>query len=123
MSHRAYQAAATRAENPRETEYRLFGEVTRALMAVRDAGPDRIRERAEALDRNRRMWGAFAADCAAEGNRLPDNLRAGIISLSIYITKITSPALRNIDEFDELIALNRTVMQGLAPGAGRGDAA
>ncbi|MCK5911706.1 MAG: flagellar biosynthesis regulator FlhF, partial [Caulobacter sp.] len=31
MSLRAYQQAATRAENPREMEYRLFGQVTRAL--------------------------------------------------------------------------------------------
>ena len=31
MSLQAYKAAATRAENPREMEYRLFGQVTRAL--------------------------------------------------------------------------------------------
>ena len=33
MSLRAYQQAATRAEAPKDTEYRLFGQVTRALMA------------------------------------------------------------------------------------------
>ncbi len=32
MSLRAYQQTAARAESPRETEYRLFGQVTRALM-------------------------------------------------------------------------------------------
>ena len=32
MSLQAYKTAAARAESPREMEYRLFGEVTRALM-------------------------------------------------------------------------------------------
>ena len=34
MSLRAYQQASQRAETPRELEYRLFGEVTRSLMAA-----------------------------------------------------------------------------------------
>ena len=32
MSLKAYQTTAARAEDPRQTEYRLFGQVTRALM-------------------------------------------------------------------------------------------
>ena len=32
MSLQAYQQAAARSENPRDAEYRLFGQVTRALM-------------------------------------------------------------------------------------------
>ena len=47
MSLRAYQQAATRAENPREMEYRLFGQVTRALM---DASKFRILIRRNATD-------------------------------------------------------------------------
>ena len=34
MSFQAYQQAATRSEDPRSTEYRLFAQVTRALEAV-----------------------------------------------------------------------------------------
>jgi len=37
MSLQAYQQAAQQAENPRDTEYRLFGEVTRALMKAAEA--------------------------------------------------------------------------------------
>ena len=37
MSLQAYQKAAQRAENPREAEYRLFGQVTRALMEAAQA--------------------------------------------------------------------------------------
>ncbi|HEX3405708.1 MAG TPA: flagellar biosynthesis regulator FlaF, partial [Caulobacteraceae bacterium] len=34
MSLRAYQQAAQRSETPRDVEYRLFAQVTRALMDV-----------------------------------------------------------------------------------------
>src|SRR5512135_1351256 len=65
MSLQAYQKAAAQAENPRECEYRLFGQVTRALMAAAQADDLDIRTRIDALDWNRRVWSALAADCSA----------------------------------------------------------
>jgi flagellar protein FlaF len=117
MSYQAYQRTSARAEDPRSTEYRLLGQVTRALMEVQEIEPREIRKRAEALDWNRRVWSAFAADCANPDNGLPDALRASIISLSIFISKETSTAMRGGGDIETLIDLNRTVMQGLEPGA------
>lgn len=115
MSYAAYQTAAVRTEDPRSTEYRLMGHVTRALMEARDMPKTEIRKRAAALDWNRRVWSAFAADCASDDNQLPHTLRASIISLSIFISRETSAAMRGGGDIDLLIDLNRTVMQGLAP--------
>jgi flagellar protein FlaF len=117
MSYKAYQTASARTEDPRSTEYRLMGQVTRALMEVQECGPGEIRKRAEALDWNRRVWSAFAADCASEGNGLPESLRASIISLAIFISKETSAAMRGSGDIETLVEINRTVMQGLAPQA------
>ena len=117
MSYQAYQRASARSEDPRSTEYRLLGQVTRALIEIKDADAREIRKRAEALDWNRRVWSAFAADCANPENGLPDSLRASIISLSIYISKETSTAMRGEGDVDTLIDLNRTIMQGLEPAA------
>ena len=117
MSYQAYQRASARSEDPRSTEYRLLGQVTRALIEIKDADAREIRKRAEALDWNRRVWSAFAADCANPENGLPDALRASIISLSIYISKETSTAMRGEGDVDTLIDLNRTIMQGLEPAA------
>lgn len=117
MSYQAYQTTAARSEDPRSAEYRLFGQVTRALLQARDLGPEAINRRADALDWNRRMWTAFAADCSSDANQLPESLRAAIISLSIFISRQTSAAMRDNDELDTLIELNRTIMQGLAPAA------
>ncbi|WP_439635211.1 flagellar biosynthesis regulator FlaF [Oceanicaulis sp.] len=115
MSYQAYKTASSRTEDPRQTEYRLIGEVTRGLMEVKDAPKTEIRKKAAALDRNRRVWSAFAADCASDHNNLPDSLRAGIISLSIFVSKETSSAMRGETDLDTLIDINRMIMQGLSP--------
>ena len=114
MSHQAYQQAVTRAESPRDTEYRLFAEVTRALIQASALDPMDFGGRAEALDWNRHVWSVFAADCADPNNGLPKGLRASIISLSIWVSKHTSLVIRREEEFDPLIEINRMIMQGLA---------
>ena len=115
MSLQAYQSAARRAENPRELEYRLFGEVTRALMGAADVPHDEIQTRIDALDWNRRMWSALAADCARPDNDLPETLRASIISLSLWVNRHSSAVMRREEAFEPLIEINRIVMQGLKP--------
>ncbi|CAL4867460.1 hypothetical protein MMA231_01715 [Asticcacaulis sp. MM231] len=115
MSLKAYQTTAARAENPRQTEYRLFGQVTRALMEAERMDKSQIRERMDALDWNRRMWSMLGNDCSLSGNGLPEQVRANIISLSIWVNKHTSLVMRNKEEIAPLIDVNRIIMQGLAP--------
>jgi flagellar biosynthesis activator protein FlaF len=114
MSLQAYKQAAERAENPREAEYRLFGQVTRALIEAEKLDhldPGRI----DALDWNRRLWSALASDCADPANSLPQALRASIISLSLWVSRHTSAVMRREEEIDSLVDVNRLIMQGLAP--------
>ena len=117
MSLQAYQQAAQRTEGPRQTEYRLFGEVTRALMDAQRADPTDFKTRVGALDWNRRLWSTLAIDCSRPENRLPMPLRASIISLSIWVSRHTSEVVRDKGEYDLLIEVNRIVMQGLAQQA------
>ena len=114
MSLQAYQQAATRAENPRDMEYRLFAQVTRALMDAAALDKTEIGQRADALDWNRRLWATLGADCSDPGNQLPKPLRASFISLAIFVDKHTSLAIRNREEIEPLIEINRMIMQGLA---------
>jgi len=117
MSLQAYQKAAARVETPRETEYRLFAQVTLALVDASKLDPKDFVGRAGALDWNRRMWSVLAADCGAEGNQLPPELRAGIISLSIWVSKYTSDVIRGDEDIQDLIDVNRMIMQGLSARA------
>lgn len=115
MSLQAYRQAAQRAESPRETEYRLFGDVTRALIDAAAADPTEFSKRMDALDWNRRLWSALAGDCAKSDNGLPDQVRANIISLALWVNRHTSAVMRREEEFEPLIEVNRIMMQGLAP--------
>jgi flagellar protein FlaF len=113
MSLRAYQQAAARSESPRETEYRIFGQVTRALIDASMA-PDDLVKRIDALDWNRRLWSTLAADCAQPANELPQEVRAQIISLSLWVGRHTRAVVAREEDFAPLIDLNRTMMQGLS---------
>jgi flagellar protein FlaF len=122
MSLQAYKTAATRAENPREMEYRLFGQVTRALMHASTVDVTDVATRIDAIDWNRRLWSALATDCANPDNTMPKSLRAQIISISLFVSRHSSAIMRGDDNFDALIDINKMVMQGLA-GPGTAQAA
>jgi flagellar protein FlaF len=115
MSIQAYQNAAKKTEGPRQTEYRAFAAATRSLIDAASLPDTEVGRRAEALAMNRRLWSLLAADCAAEGNSLPQGLRAQIISLSLFVDRHSSAVMRSGATWDVLIDINRTIMQGLAP--------
>jgi flagellar protein FlaF len=115
MSLQAYKKAAAAAEDPRSVEYRLFGEVTRALMEADKADALDFKTRMDALDWNRRLWSTLATDCSMPDNKLAPSLRAQIISLSLFVSRHTSLVMRREDDMEVLIEINRIIMQGLAP--------
>jgi flagellar protein FlaF len=115
MSLKAYKSTVQRAENPREAEYRLFGQVTRALIEAEKLPESDFRGRMDALDWNRRVWTALATDCGDPENGLPPGLKASIISLSIWVSKHTSAVMRREEDIEPLVEINRIIMQGLAP--------
>lgn len=114
MSLQAYKTASARAENPREAEYRLFGQVTRALMHAATVEPTDIATRIDALDWNRRLWSTLATNCSDPDNTLSMPLRAQIISLSLFVNRHSSAVMRKEEDFGPLIDINRMIMQGLA---------
>lgn len=114
---KAYAQASTRTETPREMEYRLFGQVTRALMHAASVDKADVKTRIDALDWNRRLWSALATDCADSDNQLNNPLKAQIISISLFVGRHSSAVMRGEEEFETLIDINRSIMQGLAPQA------
>jgi flagellar biosynthesis activator protein FlaF len=116
MTLQAYQNTQRITEEPRTTEYRLFGQVTGALIDIqktgRDGGP-----LVEAIDWNKKLWRTLAADCMDERNQLPQEVRAKIVSLSLWIAKYSRKVTREGASLDPLIQVNRTIMQGLKGAA------
>jgi flagellar protein FlaF len=112
MTLKAYQNTQRVTEDPRSTEYRLFGQVTGALIDAQQrgiaGGP-----LAEAIDWNRTLWRTLAADCMDDRNSLTEDVRAKIVSLSLWVTKYSKQVTREGASLDPLIEINRTIMQGL----------
>lgn len=112
MSLQAYQTTQRTTENPRHTEYRLFALVTRALIDVKDRP---LPEVAAAVDWNRRLWLALQADLVHQDNKLPERLRAQLISLAIWVGKHSTKVIRMQQaDVQPLINVNRSIMEGLA---------
>lgn len=116
MALTAYQKAQRAAEDPRSAEYRLFGQVTGALMEAQSTGA-RGAQLIDAIDWNRRMWSTLAVDCMDSANQLPQELRAQIVSLSLWVGKYSSEVMQRGASLDPLIEVNRTIMQGLRSAA------
>ena len=116
MSLNAYQRARTMVEHPRATEFRLMSEITGEMMQAHQAGLSGA-ALMPVLHRNREVWSAFSDACGAQGNELPDELRASIISIGLWVDRFTSEVVRGNDTIDELITVNRAIIEGLSPGA------
>ena len=116
MTIKAYQNTQLIAEDPRQTEYRLFGQVTGALITAQRSGTTGG-PLAEAVDWNRKLWRTLAAECLDDRNQLPQGLRANIVSLSLWVTKYSKEVTRKGASLDPLIDVNRTIMQGLEGAA------
>jgi flagellar protein FlaF len=116
MPLKAYQQTLKATENPRDLEYRLFGQVTRALLDIAPL-PRTDPKVIDAIDWNRRMWSMMANDCTSEHNVLPPQIRAGIISLSLFVARYSSQVVVSGMSVEPLVDINRTIMQGLATRA------
>ncbi|AXK43713.1 flagellar biosynthesis regulator FlaF [Erythrobacter aureus] len=113
MSAAAYQTTQRRSEQPRSAEYRLMAQITGEMIAAKEGGLLGT-ALAEPLSRNRELWNVFSNDCASSENGLPEALRASIISLGIWVDKHTSGVIGGREEIDDLIDVNRSIMEGLA---------
>lgn len=112
----AYSSVIRQTEDPRSIERRVFSRVTAALEATRDAEAD-FNDRIQAAHNNRELWQTLAFDLASDGNAMPDDLRARLLSLAIWVTRETQRALTQKASFQDLIEVNRSIMAGLQQSA------
>ena len=70
---------------------------------------------ASALKFNQLLWTIIQADIVDQENQLPDQLKANILSLSIFVDRQTIKALADTSEkhLDVLININKNLAEGL----------
>jgi flagellar protein FlaF len=83
------------------------------LRSAQEKGP-LSRERVEALYYLRRLWTIFIDDLNDPNNELPEQLRAGIISIGIWMMKeIDRVRGRLTDDMTPMIEINELIRDGL----------
>lgn len=113
---RAYTTGATPVRSDRSAEYEAFAHVTSRLQATLVNPTKNVTELVEAVHLNRKLWRVLATDAADNANLLPDELRAGIISLYEFVKTHSSAVLQRNVGPQTLIEINASVMRGLNAG-------
>jgi len=123
-SNRAYQTSQKLGANPRQTEARALMEAARRLSEVPVDGEKHDEYRAS-LRLNWRLWTIIQSDIASNENPLPSEIKANIMSLSIFIDKHTVGALAEPDtrKLGVLVDINRNIASGLMASPEAGQAA
>jgi flagellar protein FlaF len=110
----AYQQQQKRNLSPREVEAMAF---TKAALLLEEAKgkSDILEEFAKALRFNHLLWTIIQADLTDPANQLPPEIKANVMSLSIFVDKQTTKALRSSEakDLDVLITINRNLAAGL----------
>jgi flagellar protein FlaF len=97
----------------RTSERAAMDRVISMLHDAQEKGP-LSRERVDALFYLRRLWMIFLDDLKDPNNELPDQLRAGIISIGIWMMKeIDRVRGRITDDLTPMIEINEIIRDGL----------
>ncbi|EPX78021.1 flagellar biosynthesis regulator FlaF [Salipiger mucosus] len=121
MSVSAYKKTIKNTETPRDIERRIISQVTTRLTQVQedfDAAEQRrfaiTNEIREAVYDNQRLWITLKADLMAEENKLSPELRADLISLSMWVDKQCTSVLNGEGTIAPLIEVNQNIINGLS---------
>ena len=113
LAYRAYGQVTQRTATGRSLEYALMEQITQALQAVHDDQGADPAEWGDALHRNMQMWTIFSTDLLSDGNALPPETKAGLLSLSDFVRRTSLQVLGGSEGILSLIEVNRTIMAGL----------
>jgi flagellar protein FlaF len=118
MYNQFYEEVAEEASDRiRQDEQRAFRHCIGLLEKARKAG-NGTRESIEAIFFLNRLWGVLMEDLASSSNELPEELRAKLISIGIWILRYAEE-LRNgrLSDFMPLIEVSECISKGLDQAA------
>lgn len=97
----------------RTHERELLERAVRSIQEA-EADPANFVLRISAIQFNVKVWSFFLQDLSNEENQLPDDLKATLISIGIYILKHLQ-RMRGDNEasFEAVVSINEAIMRGL----------
>lgn len=120
MSIDLYRKNLSVTDAPHQTEFRAFAHVIHALRSA-ESGDAATRTRA--LYETHKLWSVLVSDLAEDGNGLPNDLKAQLISIGLWACKYSMSAMSSDLPLEPLIAVNTNIAQGLSDQMSRRNAA
>lgn len=108
-----YGLGITQTKSSRQMEYDIILRVTKDLVATWRQKDTNFKAFATSLTRNQKLWALLAMDVSGKRNALPEPLKAQILYLSKFVHHETNKVLQNNQDPGELIAVNRSILEGL----------
>lgn len=123
MSVAAYKRTISHTEAPRQIERRILAQVTSDLeqqfeeFDKTDRRMDRLTILANGLRhtlwKNQMVWSTFKMDLLEKENGLNADLRAGLVSLAVWVESHTQSVMAGGKTVRPLIDVNRSIIDGL----------
>ncbi|WP_407496326.1 flagellar biosynthesis regulator FlaF [Pseudooceanicola sp. MF1-13] len=124
MSIAAYKRTIRESESPRQIERRVFLRVTSELekQAQEFDGASAKETRADLLAiglrstiaENLKLWSTIKHDLSQPDNGLPLQLKAGLISLALFVERQTATVLGGGSGLGILVSINQSLISGLS---------
>ena len=96
----------------RKTEIEAFEKSTQALIENKECD---ITDESfiEAISMNKLLWRTLETDLASKENKLPDALKAKLISVAMWVEKHSELSEKGEARVDSLIEVNQSIIKGL----------
>ncbi len=109
----AYAKTNSVVRTAREQERDIIALVTQRLRAASSAKDDAILL-ARAVSDNTTVWYILVSDLASDGNQLPIELRAQIVSVGLAVIRECEKLNKTEVDLDFLISINQAIIEGSA---------
>jgi flagellar biosynthesis activator protein FlaF len=109
----AYAKTNSVVRTPREQERDVIALVTQRLRAAQGSKDDAILL-ARAISDNTTVWYILISDLSSDGNQLPIELRAQIVSVGLAVIRECEKLSKNDVDLDFLISVNQAIIDGLS---------
>lgn len=97
----------------KDRERQLLSRSIDLLVAARDKGP-RSMESVQAIHFLNRVWSNFVEDLGSEDNELPQELRANLISIGLWLLREAEEIRQGrSDNFEGLIEVSQIIRDGI----------
>ena len=117
MNKNLYQDTASNTMTGANIEANILDQAGMKMRIVQKnwKGAESFRDLDDALQFNQKIWHLFQVDVHKNTNNLPKDIRQNLLSISIFVKKMTLQIMANsdVDKLTTLIQINESLASGL----------